>query len=109
MSKKIIVSKAVLKGKEKDNVKVTVAVPNKSTVTQPVHRTCVTVKKFPVSTKPKVIRQKNEEVSTKLGTSPVPEKEIKEDISVISEQKIHLSSKDSSGDSSLYVSALEDM
>lgn len=90
-------------------MKVTVTVPNKSTAIQPALKTHATLKKVPVSTKPKVVRQKNEEVSTKLGTSPVLEKEIKEDISVISEQQeINLSSKDNSGDSSLYVSALDD-
>ncbi|XP_023704948.1 G2/mitotic-specific cyclin-B3 isoform X2 [Cryptotermes secundus] len=101
LSKKIIVKKADPKGNEKANMKVTVTVPNKSTAIQPVLKTHTTLKKFPVSTKPKVVRQKNEEVSTKSGTSQVLEKEIKEDISVISEQQeINLSSKDNSGNSS---------
>jgi archaellum component FlaG (FlaF/FlaG flagellin family) len=86
-----------------------VAGPSKSTAIQSVLKTRATLKELPVSTKPKVVRQKNEEASTKSGTSPVSEKETEENISVISEpQQINLSSKDSSGDSSLYVSALDD-
>lgn len=85
------------------------AVPSKSTTIQSVLKTHATLKKLPVSTKPKVVRQKNEEVSTKSGTSPVSERETEENISVISEpQQINLSSKDNSGDSSLYVTALYD-
>jgi hypothetical protein len=105
LPRKVTISKPVPKGKDK------AAVPTKSTAFQPVLKTHTTIKKLPVSTKPKIITvQKSEEIGTKLSTSPVPVGDIKEDISVVSASQQHSSSgKDNSSDSSLYVSALEDM
>lgn len=105
MRKEVTTSKAVPKGK--DNV----AVTTKSTVFQPILKTLTTIKKMPVSTKPKVITiQKSEGIDTKLSTYPVLAGDIKEDINAVSEtQQYSLSRNDISGDGSLYISALEDM
>lgn len=87
------------------------AVPSKSTVVQPVQKTYRTLKKSSVSTNHKgTATQKSEEINTELSTSSVTAKEIKEDICEVSEPQQNISSgRDSSSDSSLYVSALEDM
>ncbi|KDR12607.1 G2/mitotic-specific cyclin-B3 [Zootermopsis nevadensis] len=105
LRKEVTTSKAVPKGK--DNV----AVTTKSTVFQPILKTLTTIKKMPVSTKPKVITiQKSEGIDTKLSTYPVLAGDIKEDINAVSEtQQYSLSRNDISGDGSLYISALEDI
>lgn len=103
MPREVSITKPAPKGKDK------IRTPSKSTAFQPVSKTYTTIKKIPVSTKPKII-QKSEEIGTKLRKSPVTAGDIKEDVSVVSESQQHSSSgKDNSTDGSLYVSALEDM
>jgi hypothetical protein len=88
-----------------------VVAPPASTAAQPAPKTYRTLKKSSVSTKHKgTAIQKSEEINIEFSTSPVPAKEIEEDISTCCEPQQNISSgTDSSSDGSLYVSSLEDM
>ncbi|XP_069678212.1 G2/mitotic-specific cyclin-B3 isoform X2 [Periplaneta americana] len=99
-TKKVPVTKPLVKSRAKVAAKVSVPVTSRNVPGQQIVKTQAAVKKLPVASKPKVVTiQKKEEIKNR-PRSQGSKQETKEETSVLPELQSNTSSKDSSSDSS---------